>query len=276
MLKKAIIGGLALTLVAGVMLGSDFGSYFRTMKRRAHDAVKSEMNLDFEVDRARTMIEDLVPTIEEYQEVVVKQQFELKRMEESIAKQEALLDEGKQAIVARRLDLKTDDKQVFVFKKRSMKRREVLRDLQDCMDRYKAADEALARDKAISYAKRDQLRANQGTLESYIGQKKELELAVAQLEARIEQLHAEEAMSTLAIDDSKLSKLKQHIQDLNDQIDVRAAMVDAEGSYNGGLIPVGQEETPDRDIAEEIDDYFSTTSSKKAEQADDEVLDPAA
>ncbi len=275
MLKKAIIGGLTLTLIAGIMLGSDFGSYFRTMKRRASEAVKSEMDLDFEVDRARTMIDDLIPAIEDSQEVVIKQQVELTRLEKSVISQEEKLDARQEEIMALRSDLKSD-KDKFHYAKMTFSRRDVERDVEIRFERYKAADAALLRDKKIMLAQRDALRANQQKLESMIGQKKDLEVAVAQLEARLEQLHAEETISTIAVDDSALSSVKQLIQDLNDQMDVKQAKLDAEASYNGGLIPVGQEAPSDRDIAAEVDDYFSTTSSKKVEKAGDEVLDPAA
>lgn len=275
MLKKAIIGGLALTLVAGIMLGSDFGSYFRTMKRRASEAVQSEMDLDFEVDRARTMIEDLIPAIEDCQAVVIKQQVQLTRLEKSVIAQEEKLDVKKGEILALRRDL-SSDKEKFRYAKMTFTRKEVDRDLKVRWDRFKSADAAMNRDKKIMLAQRDALRANQHKLESMVGQKKELEVAVAQLQARLEQLHAEEAISTLAIDDSALSRAKQLIQNLNDQLDYEEARLDAEANFSGGMIPVGQEVPSDRDITAEIDELFGTASSKKVEMADDEVLDPAA
>lgn len=273
MIKKAIIGSLALMLIAGFVLGRDAKSYIRTMGNNVREAVKSEIDLDFEVERARDMIEDLVPAIEECQEVVIKQQVELARMEVSVAKQEDVLDSRKDEILALNADL-TSGKDNFVYARINYSRKDVERDLRIRMDRYKGAEAALNRDKKIMMAQRDKLRANQQTLEGMVGQKKELEVAVAQLEARLEQLQAEEAISTLAIDDSQLSQAKQLVQELNEQMDVREAMIDAEGNFTG-LIPVGQE-TEERDIASEVNDYFSTTTSKKVEKTDSEVLDPAA
>jgi hypothetical protein len=269
MLKKAIIGVLGMTLVAGIMLGSDAGSYFRTMKKRASKAVQSEMDLDFEVDRARTMIEDLVPAIEECQEVVIRQQVELARKEVSVANQEQTLDERQGEILALRTDLKSD-RNKFRYASISYTRKDVERDLQIRMDRYKGAIAALNRDKKIMVAQRDKLRANQQVLENMVGQKKELEVAVAQLEARLEQLEAEEAISTLAIDDSQLSRAKALIQELNNQMDVKSKMLDAEGSYTG-LIPVGQEEVQKRDIASEVDAYFGSGNDETAEGDDSAI-----
>ncbi|MFK7819660.1 MAG: hypothetical protein AB8G99_13155 [Planctomycetaceae bacterium] len=266
MLKKAIIGVLSLTLVAGIMLGSDASSYFRTMKKRAHEAVKSEMDLDFEVDRARTMIEDLVPAIEDCQEVVIKQQVELSRKEVSVAKLEEALDARQGEILALRDDLKTG-KDKFRYASISYTRTDVERDLKIRMDRYKGAVAALNRDKKIMVAQRDKLRANQQMLENMVGQKKELEVAVAQLEARLEQIEAQEAISTLTIDDSQLSQVKGLIQELNNQMDVKVKMLDAEGNYTG-LIPVGQDnEVQDRDIASEVDAYFGSESKAEGDDS---------
>ena len=104
-------------------------------------------------------------------------------------------------------------------------------------------------------------------------QKKELEVAIAQLEARFEQLQAEEAISTLAIDDSQLSVAKKLIEDLNTEMDVRTRVLDQEAAFRTGLIPVDQpNEEEHRDISSEINSYFGGSS----DQAEEEVMDPAA
>ena len=136
----------------------------------------------------------------------------------------------------------------------------------------RAAEAALNRDKKIMIAQRDKLRANQQTLEGLVGQKKELEVAIAQLEARFEQIQAEEAISTLAVDDSQLSLAKKLIDDLNIEMDVRMKVLDQEATYRTDLIPVGQEnEEEHRDISSEINSYFGGS-----DVAEEEVMEPAA
>lgn len=271
MIKKAIIGTLALVLVAGFVLGRDAKSYLRTMGNNVREAVKSEIDLEFEVKRARDLVEDLVPEIEECMEVVIRQQVDLRNMERAIAQREDALNNQKGQILALREDLKSG-RDKFVYARVSYSRADVERDLEQRLDRFKAAEATLNRDKKIMMAQREKLRANQQTLEGMMGEKQNLEVAIAQLEARLEQLQAEETVSSLEIDSSQLSQAKALIDELNSQIDVREAMLDADGNF-GGLIPVGQE-TQERDIATEVDEYFHNTSDDAETTA--EVQDPAA
>jgi hypothetical protein len=87
--------------------------------------------------------------------------------------------------------------------------------------------------------------------------KKELEVKLEQLQARLQTIRAAETVSTLAIDDSNLSHAKKLIADLNKQLDVKEKVLDAEGKFTG-LIPVEATESPaaPEDIGQQIDAYF--------------------
>ena len=123
-------------------------------------------------------------------------------------------------------------------------------------------------------AQRDKLRANQQKLDGMMSEKKDLEVSIAQLEAHLEQLRAEETVNSLEIDNSSLTRAKQLITELNKQIDVREAMLDAEGNFTG-LIPV-EDKSPRRDIATEVDEYFSGSHQQEDAQQTADVEDPAA
>ena len=86
--------------------------------------------------------------------------------------------------------------------------------------------------------------------------KKQLEVQVEQLEARLKTVQAAQAASALEFDDSRLARAKKLISELNKQLDVRVRMLDAEGKFTE-LIPVEQTQKPDvENVTEQIDSYF--------------------
>ncbi len=271
MLKKAIIGTLFVALAAGFILGRDCVSYMRTMGNSVRDAVKPAMNLDFEIKRAHDMIDQLDPAIENAQEQVITQQTDLARMELQVAKRESELNKQEQLIMARRSDL---DSGRFKYAGVTYRRAELVRDLEVRFNAFKHGQKSLNHDKKMMLARRETLSANVKKLSAMSEQRQELTVAVAELEARLEQLRAEEAIQKLSINDSELNQARDLIQKLSDEIDVKTAMQAAHGTIPG-IIPEETDAATSDDIAAEIDSYFGKASDEVEETAD-EVLDPAA
>ena len=77
MIKKALIGTAAALLVGGFVFGRDVFSYVRTAGASVRDAVKSEVPIEFQVERAREMVERLVPEIRDSMHVIAEQQVDI-------------------------------------------------------------------------------------------------------------------------------------------------------------------------------------------------------
>ena len=63
MIKKLIVSVVAVTLVAGVLLGSNAMSYLTTSCERVTETVENKIPLEFQIDRARKMVRDLEPEV---------------------------------------------------------------------------------------------------------------------------------------------------------------------------------------------------------------------
>ena len=65
MIRKAIKYGVvpvvALLLVGGLMFGSDLGSYISSSARSVRESVKDSVPTEFELQRARDLLEQIVP-----------------------------------------------------------------------------------------------------------------------------------------------------------------------------------------------------------------------
>ena len=68
MIKKLIVATGAAALLSTFVFGRDVVSYAKTFGSNVREAVKSEIDLEFEVDRARQMVEELMPWQQGFQD----------------------------------------------------------------------------------------------------------------------------------------------------------------------------------------------------------------
>lgn len=275
MIKKALIGSAVLLAVGTLVFGRDVFSYVKTCGTSVREAVKREVPLEFEVQRARETVEDLVPDIRNCMHVIAEQQVDIEHLEGEIARKTNEISRQKEAILALRNDLETG-KSNFVYASRVYSSVQVKRDLAVRFERFKNAEEMLSRDRQILQAKRQTLVHNEEKLDRMLGAKKDLEVKIEQLESRLKAVQAAQAATLLEIDDSQLARAKKLIREINKQLDVREKMLDAEGKFPG-LIPVDTEpEIPVENITEEIDEYFNGNEAGDAAEGKVAEADPAA
>jgi peptidoglycan hydrolase CwlO-like protein len=264
MLKKMLIGSCVAVTLGAFVFGRDLVSYAKTAGESVRQAVKREVPLEFEVQRAREMVENLVPDIRECMHVIAEQQVDVENLNEAIQSREDSLQKQEEAILALRTDLDSGENS-FVYAGHSYTVNEIRRDLSHRFDRFKTAKSTLKGDRDILVARKTQLRANQDKLDNMLSEKQNLEVQIEQLEARLKTVQAAQITSTIEFDDSQLSRAKTLIRELNKQLDVKTKMMDAEGKF-AGLIPVESATVPvDENIAREIDDYFGRKTDSQDE-----------
>lgn len=269
MLRKALVGSAILLTMGSFVFGRDVFSYMRTWSSSVKNAVKNEVPIEFEVERARELVEKLVPDVRDCMHVIAEQQVDIEQRLKEIARREQGIGDQKQRILTLRSDLDSG-RSTFQYASRTYTSDQVRRDLALRFNRYKAAEETLSRDQQILAAHRKSLRANEDKLDTLLVAKQDLQVKIEQLEARVKTVQAAEAASSLEFDDSRLARAKSLIRDLNKQLDVKEKMLDAEGKFTG-LIPVDSPAEPVIDnITEEIDLYF------QSEPVPDEDVDAVA
>ena len=270
MLKKAIIGSLAATMVAGFVLGKDMFSYATTACHNVREAVKSEITQEFELDVIRNEIDQLMPEIRQHMTVVAEQSVDVKDLEREITSREERLGMQKDAILHCETLGCSRDK--FTYRQVSYTRGEVEADLAQRFDGFRAGEEAVNRDRQILAAQRQTLRANQKKLDGMMARKQELAVNVSQLEARLKTIQATEAINSIEVDDTKLSRVESMIKKLNHSLDVRESLLETEGRVLG-RIPVEEEnEVVHGDVITEIDSHFGLDEDSSVAELDGNSL----
>ena len=255
MIKKSLVGAAVVALLGSFVFGREALSYLRTGCRNVREVVKSEVPLEFEIERARTLVDQLVPDIRQCMHVIAEQQVDVEYRQAALAQREAGLLKQKDAILAIRSDL-ASGKDTFVYASHSYSSNDVQRDLANRFDRYKAAEETLAAERTILQARKQTLVANSNKLDGMNQAKRDLEVKLEQLQARVQTVRAAETVSHLAFDDSNLNHARKLITDLNKQLDVKQKMLDTEAKF-ADLIPVESmtAEVP-KNLNQQIDAYF--------------------
>lgn len=269
MIRKLIVGGL---VVAGAMtftFGRDVWSYVRTGAGQVRNTIKAEVPLEFEMQRARDVVENLVPEIRQCMHIIAEQQVDVEHLEKQLANAESEMAQQKDTILNMRTELDSGKTQ-FVYAKHEYSADQVRHDLEQRFTKFQNADERMQRERNILNARKKALAANQEKLETLLATKQTLAVEIEQLEARHRTIQAAEAVQYVEIDDSQLNRAKTLIAELNKQLDVKEKMLDVPQQFTG-LIPVEKDAAERQDVVTKIDSYFGAPpKGVKVTQADAE------
>ena len=268
MIKKAILATAGICLVGMVFFGRDAFSYFRTTAGRVKDTVRGSVPLDFEIDRARRMVKELVPDIRKNMHVIAKEEVEVEQLKKQIAQTDSRMAKERAELVRLKNDLGTGNN-VFHYAGRQYSATQVKCDLANRFERFKTTDATLASLKDIEQARVRSLAAAREKLEGMLAMKRKLEVDVEHLEVRLKMVEAAQTTSDYVFDDSRLSRVKELITDLRTRLDVAERLTSAEGAFHGE-IPLS--EVSSDNLLDEVTEYLDADHSEKVA----EVASPSA
>lgn len=253
MIRKVIIVGGAVLLVGLLIGGTSVISYVRTSAGYMADSVADSVPIEFEIERARNMIGNLVPEVRKNMHMIAKEEVRVKRLGEQIEQADARLAKDKGHMMRLKSDLETS-RSVYQYAGRSYSYQQVKIDLANRLKRYKTSDDTLSSWEQMYDARKKSLEASRQKLEGMLASKRQLEVAVENLEARLQMVEAAKATSQYQFDDSRLGKVKELVSNLQNRLDVASKLVEAESNFHDE-IPLDEPAT--EDIIEQVTQYFS-------------------
>jgi len=264
MIKKLIIGAGVLVGLPLFIFGTSAMSYLTTARDNVREAVKREVKPEFEIDRVKGLVEKVVPAITDCMNVICEQQVDIEHLQDEIVRREDALADQEKILLSMSKDLESGDKEIQ-YVSRTYTSDEVKRDLSLRFEKFKVAKDALERDRKILKAREKALAANQEKLENMIATKQDLEVQIVELEARLKSIRAQETVSEMNFDDSKLAQAKSAIRDLNKSLDVKERMLDVEGRFVN-LIPTEDVRKVPEDLTAQIHDYLKRSDESEPEE----------
>ncbi|MEW4563479.1 hypothetical protein AB1K70_13185 [Bremerella sp. JC770] len=252
MIKKLACTGVGAALLAGLVFGTDAYSYISTTASRVSDNVKNSVPVEFELDRARKMIQDLTPEIRRNMHLIAKEEVEVEKLQSRVGDLEEKLTSNKADIIRLKNDLDSGST-YFTYAGHEYSRNAVQTDLAGRFERFKTQDATRVKLESILRAREQGLDAARAKLDGMLTARRQLEVDVENLEARQKMVEVAQTSSKFAFDDSHLSKTKRLIDEIRTRIDVAERMVDVDGELAG---EIQLDEQVDADISNEVASYF--------------------
>ena len=252
MLKKLVLLGAVAAVGLTALWSSTGSSYVRTAIHSASDTMKNSVPIEFEIERARQMIKDLKPEIAANMQLVAREEAGVERLAGEVEAKKQQIAKAKNDIMRLKGDLESGSVR-FVYAHREYSSQQVKDDLQARFKQFQGHEKTANKLSQVLTAREKNLDAARRKLEEMLNAKRQLEVDIETLQARMMVVQVAQTASPVALDDGQLSNTRQLLDDIRTRIDVAERMAANEGALEGS-IPL--EDTASPDLLSEIADYF--------------------
>ena len=260
----ALAGGGAL-LVGGLVLGSDLGSYVRSSCREMRVAVKDNIPIEFELRRARDLLDGVGPELHNNVRLVAEQEVEIATLKGNIQQGRLSLNDEKHRVQKLRDCLGTSETS-FSFGDLSYSRDQLTQELSRQFTHYREAEAALASKQQLLESRQRSLVAAMDAMEAAKAQKATLEAQIEGLEAQYRLVQAASAGTNIQIDHSRLAQAQKAVADIRKQLDVAEHVLAHEAKFTQPL-PINV--VDEKDLLTQVDEHLNGSHTSVA-QSDDE------
>ncbi|MCA9321110.1 MAG: hypothetical protein KDB53_10260 [Planctomycetes bacterium] len=226
MFKKLIFVGGALTLVGFLVFGGSAMARLHQSVAWVRGKVQDTVPVEYELDRARSMIEEMAPEIRECRVAIANKQVELKYIDREVTKLEERYHVEKGRLEDQAAAL-SDVQPTYVFLGRRVARGEMTRDAQRRFERVRSAKSILESKYACRTALSKALDSAKETLARLEEQQLKLRVNCDELEAKLRENEALKA-ETLDIDfdHSRLATVKSILEGIDRKLEVERQLID--------------------------------------------------
>jgi chromosome segregation ATPase len=258
MLKKSLLSGAGLMMLAGFLFGTDTVSYFTTSAGWVRDSVKESVPLEFEIERARTLVKDLSSDVDKNMSTIATEEVQVEKVKKQIKQLQEALSNERLGILRLQGELSTD-KDNFEFAGKTFTKDQVKTDLSNRFERFKTNEATLASLNDMRTAREKGLEAAQQKLQGMLAARRQAEVDIQNCQARLQMLEAAQTTSALTVDDSRLSRAKNLIGEVQTRLDVASKRL-AAGSEIRSEIQL--EDPKSENVEDRVADYFNLPGSK--------------
>ena len=269
MFNKIVTYGGTLGFVLILLFGRDVISYVTTTGDQVSEAVRAQIPIDFEIERAKKMIESLTPQIRNSMVAIAREEIAIENLDARVGRLEADHADAKARLTSLQSQLETD-REEFKLGTTFYTATEFTKYAESRFEHFKTQGETLN-------SLRNTLVARRQGLASASKQLNELVSAKDQLRAEIESLEAREKMNAVArannetslasLDESKLTRTRELIREIETRIRVEERLTATEQHVMEGVLPVvdvvhsnnEQAETRRNEVVKKISNYFAAT-----------------
>ncbi len=258
MFKKVLLGSLLAGGCGVALMGTSAYSYLKTGVTCLHQGIKDQIPVEVEIKRARDMISNLKPEIAQNLHVIAREEVEVGRLNKEFTSKSQYLAKARQDILRLKNDV-SDRPTKFVYAGRQYTEEQVRDDLHQRFKQFQTQEATASKLEKILAAREKNLDAARRKLDEMLAAKRQLEIEVENLQARLTMVQVAETSSGLSLNDNQLSQTRSLLDEIASRIEVSERLVDSEGVFQGA-IPL--DESAPEDIVDLISSYFGKSQAE--------------
>ena len=252
--RGALIAALAYVLVGH---GSGAWSYVTTASRVFKDKVRSNVPLEFELERAKTMITGLIPDVRENMLVIAQEEVGVEQLREQIERGESELKQRREELMALRGQLEGGATKISLGASTATTDK-VKGELARGFSRYQMAESTLSSRRQLLAAREQALEAARTKLATMLSSRRDMEVQVENLQAQLKTQQSRTMSSSLDVNDSEVVRCQALINEVRARMEVADRLFACEGDLTFMTSSVAP---PADDIGEQIDRYFAPANT---------------
>lgn len=257
MLWKALkLGALTVgggAIIGGLVLGSDLGSYLRSSCKSVRVAVKDNIPIDFQLRRARDLLDETGPEMKQNVRLMAEQEVEIASLKGDIELAKQNLGEEK-IRVAKLRDCLSTAQTSFTFGDFTYGREQLKQELARRFNLFKEAESALEGKHQLLINRQKALAAAMQAMEQARAQRAALQSQIEALEGQYRLVEATSTGTNVQIDNSKLAQAQKVIAEVRKQLDVSEHMLAHEAKFTQ---PMQIDVIDEKDLLTQVDSHLN-------------------
>jgi hypothetical protein len=250
--NRALLVGGALVMLW--IFGRETVSYFTTATRMVTERVRSNVPLEFELERAKTMISEMLPDIRRNMVLIAQEEVGAEQTRREVADAEDALDNQRDDLLRLRADL-SNQAGVFLVGNRPASPDEVREELTRRFHRFQTAETTVEAKRQLLRAREQSLLAAREKLGKMLNTKQNLEVEVENLSARLQRMENKSVAQDIKFDDDQVERCEKLVSDLRIRLETADRLLAASGDLET-IVTASYVPSHD-DIAMQIDRYFA-------------------
>jgi len=236
-----------------LFFGRDAASYVYSSAKSLQSAVKEAVPVEFELQRARDLLDDIIPEVQANVRLIAQEEVE-------IASLKADLEQGERSVNAERIrvtklrDTLGTGKVTYTLGGSDYTAQQVKEELARSFDRYKEAEVVQAGKQRLLETRQKSLQAAMQMLERTKAQKVGLEDQIQALDSQYRLVQAAAVGSKVQIDSSKLAQTEKLIRQIKTRLDVAERVLAHEARF---VQPIAVDTIDEKDLLAQVDEHLN-------------------
>lgn len=260
MFKKMFVVAGGLLLLGTLFFGRDACSYMRTAVGSLREGVRDSIPIKVELQRAHDMIAQLTPEIQQNMHLIAAEEVQVDRLRRQVGDLQEQIAQDEQEIRQMQADLDSGQSQYYYANVR-YSREQVNTDLTRRFDRFQTNEATLQNLVKVLHAREQGLAAANEKLVGMQAARRQLQVEVANLEARMKMVEVAQTTSDFNFDDSQLARTRELIDRIGTRIEVAERILDTQTHF-ADEIPL-QVQPENEDISQRITEYFESQETQQ-------------